>query len=77
MRRPALLLAALLLGALGGVGAAQAFDPQTAPPPFSQRCYVTLKGHEDGSASLYCGAAERAFGAVDAETGRVHLRVPR
>jgi hypothetical protein len=77
MPRLALVVAASVLGALGGAGAAIAFDPHTAPPPFSQRCYVTLKGHEDGSASLYCGAAERAFGAVDAETGRVRLRVPR
>ena len=76
--RASLALAALAVTvALAVTATTRAFDPATAPPPWSSRCPLTIRAHEDGSASLYCGRRAALVGRVDAETGRVRLLAPR
>jgi hypothetical protein len=55
---------------------ARNFDPRRAPPPWSQRCRVSIAAYEDGSASIYCAGRRRRFGVVDAESGRIRMRTP-
>ena len=63
--------------ALALAATTRAFDPATAPPPWSSRCPLTIRAHEDGSASFYCGRHAAPVGTLDAETGRVRLFIPR
>lgn len=42
-------------------------------PPWGTACAVELRAYEDRSASLYCRGSGEAFGAVDAESGRVRI----
>src|SRR5438552_14551160 len=44
------------------------------PPGSTLFPYTTL--FRSGSASLYCADRERAFAAIDAESGRVRMLVP-
>lgn len=73
------ILVTFALVAATGIGAvvAEALDPGSAPAPFSAPCRVMLRGYEDGSASLFCEGGDRAFGSIDAESGRVNITLPR
>jgi hypothetical protein len=79
------LVAAVLVVALAAspsvdavrrAGASPGFDPSTAPPPWRHRCPITVTAYEDGSASLYCAGHRRRFATIDAETGRIRMRMP-
>jgi hypothetical protein len=73
MKRLALLAGAAVAAiGLGAVGAAS-LDPEHPSHPLSSPCRITVKAHEDGSASLYCEGEAVAFGAIDAESGRVRI----
>lgn len=75
MTLAALVVAAILLAAALARGRPD-FDPRTALPPWGHRCRVAIAAYEDGSASLYCAGRKRRFATIDAETGRIRMRMP-
>jgi hypothetical protein len=76
-RIAALAVAAVAASFGGGIALAAGGDGPPNRPPWNKRCPIEIRAHEDGSASLYCAERSRAFGAVDAENGRVRFFMTR
>ena len=72
----ALLILAIPAAVMKPGEGALGFDPRLAPPPWKHRCSISMDAYEDGSASLYCEGRKRRFGTIDAESGRIRIRIP-